>query len=408
MKENYYIFATKSRLVAMGYASKGKELNFEYHCTVARLEAVRPGHCKAIYGLKRKHSKRVGYDELQLLVSKRILQRSHNAISCSPDPAFPYKAPSMSDITYKRNRLEKEFRGIWWYNENSKIDMILITSVVRMILTALEWKPIVKEILLNLNDHRAQVDQESQIKVIQVKEMMQDNDLKSSKSKDKGSRSRSQSMNEQSHYKQDKTKTRQSINVKSHIFNVIGGTSGRRRTHFVNMLLLLMILFLISGKKKEGRGKKQIQSRLVVWRVRVLSYQMSPMSCTIMSLIKRAERTRKGSWHKGEKKRSFTPLLFSFPPLNQPSSSCVNDDDDGNGERTSRANTPSPIRFVNSLTNKVPQVFQNPPNIDPHLEPFYIRQTKIINCQVQIRDERRGGLRSIRKGLINLWKNMKK
>ncbi|GKB62455.1 putative ribonuclease H-like domain-containing protein [Tanacetum coccineum] len=60
--------------------------------------------------------------------------------------------------------------------------------------------------------------------MIQVKEMMQDNDLKNSKSKDKGSRSRSQSMNEQSHYKQDKTKTRQSINVKSHILNVIGGT----------------------------------------------------------------------------------------------------------------------------------------------------------------------------------------
>ncbi|GKE42603.1 hypothetical protein Tco_1469887, partial [Tanacetum coccineum] len=69
-----------------------------------------------------------------------------------------------------------------------------------------------------------EVDQESQIKMIQVKEMMQDNDLKNSKSKDKGSRSRSQSMNDQSHYKQDKTKTRQSINVKSHIFNVIGST----------------------------------------------------------------------------------------------------------------------------------------------------------------------------------------
>ncbi|GJT50846.1 hypothetical protein Tco_0977003 [Tanacetum coccineum] len=55
---------------------------------------------------------------------------------------------------------------------------------------------------------RAQVDQESQIKMIQVKEMMQDNDLKNSKSKDKGSRSRSQSMNEQSHYKQDKTKNK--------------------------------------------------------------------------------------------------------------------------------------------------------------------------------------------------------
>ncbi|GJU00293.1 ALP1-like protein [Tanacetum coccineum] len=60
--------------------------------------------------------------------------------------------------------------------------------------------------------------------MIHVKEMMEDNDLKNSKSKDKGSRSRSQSMNDQSHYKQDKTKTRQSINVKSHIFNVIGST----------------------------------------------------------------------------------------------------------------------------------------------------------------------------------------
>ncbi|GKA58236.1 hypothetical protein Tco_0757424 [Tanacetum coccineum] len=88
---------------------------------------------------------------------------------------------------------------------------------------------------LNLPDHMysiytikwetgAQVDQGSQIKMIQVKEMMQDNDLKNSKSKDKGSKSRSQSMDEQSHYKQDKTITRQSINVKRHIFNVIGGT----------------------------------------------------------------------------------------------------------------------------------------------------------------------------------------
>ncbi|GJX47629.1 hypothetical protein Tco_0272819 [Tanacetum coccineum] len=55
---------------------------------------------------------------------------------------------------------------------------------------------------------KAQVDQggaKFQFMMIQVKEMMQDNDLKNSKSKDKGSKSRSQSMNEQSHYKQDKT-----------------------------------------------------------------------------------------------------------------------------------------------------------------------------------------------------------
>ncbi|GJY35176.1 hypothetical protein Tco_0420554 [Tanacetum coccineum] len=78
--------------------------------------------------------------------------------------------------------------------------------------------------MLILKLSKAQVDQGSQIKMIQVKEMMQDNDLKNSKSKDKGSKSRSQSMDEQSHYKQDKTITRQSINVKRHIFNVIGGT----------------------------------------------------------------------------------------------------------------------------------------------------------------------------------------
>ncbi|GJV83068.1 hypothetical protein Tco_1522966 [Tanacetum coccineum] len=88
---------------------------------------------------------------------------------------------------------------------------------------ALSWKPCQGD-SLNLPDHRAQVDQGSQIKMIQVKEMMQDNNLKNSKSKDKGSKSRSQSMDEQSHYKQDKTITRQSINVKRHIFNVIGGT----------------------------------------------------------------------------------------------------------------------------------------------------------------------------------------
>ncbi|GJT06005.1 hypothetical protein Tco_0840467 [Tanacetum coccineum] len=96
----------------------------------------------------------------------------------------------------------------------------------------------------------------------------------------------------------------------------------------------------------------------------------------------------------------------SSSAFDEPSSSHINIDDDGNGKGTSRASTPSPIRFVNSLTNNVPQVFQTPPNIDPHLEPFYTSQTEIINCQVQIRDEHRGGLRSIGKSLRNLWKNM--
>ncbi|GJY15213.1 hypothetical protein Tco_0385635 [Tanacetum coccineum] len=84
--------------------------------------------------------------------------------------------------------------------------------------------------MLILKLSKAQVDQGSQIKMNQVKEMMQDNDLKNSKSKDKGSKSRSQSMNEQSRYKQDKTKTRQSINVKSHVFNVKGDNDKSKQT----------------------------------------------------------------------------------------------------------------------------------------------------------------------------------
>ncbi|GJU79327.1 hypothetical protein Tco_1276397, partial [Tanacetum coccineum] len=99
----------------------------------------------------------------------------------------------------------------------------------------------------------------------------------------------------------------------------------------------------------------------------------------------------------------------SSSAFDQPSSSHLNDnDDDGNGEGTSRVSTLSLIRYVNSLTNQVPQVFPNPPNINPHLEPFYNRQTEIINRQVLIRDEQRGGLRLIKKGLRNLWRNTKK
>ncbi|GJW96493.1 retrovirus-related pol polyprotein from transposon TNT 1-94 [Tanacetum coccineum] len=45
----------------------------------------------------------------------------------------------------------------------------------------------------------------------------------------------------------------------------------------------------------------------------------------------------------------------SSPAFDQPSSSHLNDDDDdGNGEGTLRASTPSPIRYVNSLTNEIP------------------------------------------------------
>nr|GEV77178.1 retrovirus-related Pol polyprotein from transposon TNT 1-94 [Tanacetum cinerariifolium] len=99
----------------------------------------------------------------------------------------------------------------------------------------------------------------------------------------------------------------------------------------------------------------------------------------------------------------------SSSAFGQPSYSHLNDDDsDGNDEGTSRASTPSLTRFVNLLTNEVPQIFSNPPNIDLNMEEFYTRQTKILNRQAQLRDAQRGKIRSIEKGIKNLWRKKKK
>nr|GEV07312.1 hypothetical protein [Tanacetum cinerariifolium] len=74
----------------------------------------------------------------------------------------------------------------------------------------------------------------------------------------------------------------------------------------------------------------------------------------------------------------FTSSSSAF---DQPSSFYLNndddddgdDDDDRNDKGTSHASTSSLTPFVNSLTNKVPRVFETPPKVDPNMEPFYTR-----------------------------------
>ncbi|GKB07417.1 hypothetical protein Tco_0835701 [Tanacetum coccineum] len=71
---------------------------------------------------------------------------------------------------------------------------------------------------------------------------------------------------------------------------------------------------------------------------------MNPLVAQLEQKPRRDHGTRRG--------RHSTSLFFAF---DQPSSSHLNDDDDdGNDEGTSRASTPSPIRYINSLTNQVP------------------------------------------------------
>ncbi|GJX75918.1 pentatricopeptide repeat-containing protein [Tanacetum coccineum] len=70
---------------------------------------------------------------------------------------------------------------------------------------------------------------------------------------------------------------------------------------------------------------------------------MNPLAAQLERKPRRDRGTRRG--------RPST----SSSTFDQPSSSHLNDDDDdGNDEGTSRASTPSPIRYVNSLTNQVP------------------------------------------------------
>ncbi|GJY45968.1 retrovirus-related pol polyprotein from transposon TNT 1-94 [Tanacetum coccineum] len=125
---------------------------------------------------------------------------------------------------------------------------------------------------------------------------------------------------------------------------------------------------------------------------------MEPLSASQKRKPRRDRGTRKG------RTSTSSTSAFGEPSLSHP----TNDDEDVNhNEGTSHTSTPSPVRYVNSLPQSIPQVYHNPPDIEPHLEPFYTRQTEILNRTVQLRDEQRGGILSLGKGIRNLWKGRK-
>nr|GEW05286.1 retrovirus-related Pol polyprotein from transposon TNT 1-94 [Tanacetum cinerariifolium] len=111
----------------------------------------------------------------------------------------------------------------------------------------------------------------------------------------------------------------------------------------------------------------------------------------------------------GMKKGRHSTLASSSSAFDHPSSSHhVDDDNDEDDEGTSRVCSPSPTSYVNSLSNEIPQVFTNPPHDEKNMQTLFTRQTKILNRQVQMRDEHMSTLKSIRKGVKNLWKGKKK
>nr|GEY79133.1 pentatricopeptide repeat-containing protein [Tanacetum cinerariifolium] len=97
------------------------------------------------------------------------------------------------------------------------------------------------------------------------------------------------------------------------------------------MLLTRLLDFII-----DDNPELQNESYVLYDRV------MNPLAAQLERKPRRDHGTTRG-------RHSISSFTF-----NQPSSSHLNDDDDGNNEGTSRASTPSPIRYVNSLTNEVP------------------------------------------------------
>nr|GEX20550.1 hypothetical protein [Tanacetum cinerariifolium] len=109
--------------------------------------------------------------------------------------------------------------------------------------------------------------------------------------------------------------------------------------------------------------------------------------------------------HGTKRCRSSNPSTSSYV-LDHPSSSHhIDENNDGNDEESFNCNTSSPSQLVNSLSNIVPRVFENPPHENQTLHSY---QSEILDHQSQHRDEHRKGLRSIKKSLKNVMRSKKK
>ncbi|GKD12560.1 hypothetical protein Tco_1196967 [Tanacetum coccineum] len=111
---------------------------------------------------------------------------------------------------------------------------------------------------------------------------------------------------------------------------------------------------------------------------------------------------RKKRSDNGTKRCRDSNASSSSTALNHSSSSHHLDEND---EESSHSSTPLLPQLISSLSNVVPRVFENPPHESQSLTTY---QTKIINHQIQHRDEHRKGLMSIGKALKDMMKGSKK
>ncbi|GJU76235.1 hypothetical protein Tco_1273305 [Tanacetum coccineum] len=91
----------------------------------------------------------------------------------------------------------------------------------------------------------------------------------------------------------------------------------------------------------------------------------------------------------------------------QGTSSHQHDDDDDDVE-TSRASTPSPTTYLNSLGSLNYQNYQIPSSSEQTDETLFTRQTTLLNQTQQMHEEMRGGFKSFGKALKGVFSKKKK
>ncbi|GKC96113.1 hypothetical protein Tco_1161555 [Tanacetum coccineum] len=90
--------------------------------------------------------------------------------------------------------------------------------------------------------------------------------------------------------------------------------------------------------------------------------------------------------HDMKRCRQSNPSSSSNALDHSSSSHHVDENVDENDKESSHSNTPSPSQLINSLSNIVPRVFENPPHENQTMHSY---QTEILNHQSQHRDEYR-------------------
>ncbi|GJZ80254.1 hypothetical protein Tco_0645248 [Tanacetum coccineum] len=83
-------------------------------------------------------------------------------------------------------------------------------------------------------------------------------------------------------------------------------------------------------------------------------------------------------------------------------------EDDDNDEGTSRASTPSPKSYLNSLSPLTHQTYNIPTSSKQTDRLLFERQTILLNQTQQIHEEVRGGFKSFRKALKGVFGKKKK